>query len=74
MCAIIITASKLKVTYVAGLNPLSQGAEDTSSDEMKVLEEEIEQMKDEHNNGIDRIWTNMHIQRHGGTNVCDMQQ
>jgi hypothetical protein len=56
MCAIIITASKLKVTDVTGFNPLSKDAEDTSSDEMKVLEEEIEKMKDEHRNGVDRMF------------------
>jgi hypothetical protein len=56
MCAIIITASKLKVTDVTGFNSLSKDAEDTSSDEMKVLEEEIEQMKDEHGNGVDRMF------------------
>jgi hypothetical protein len=56
MCAIIISASKLKVTDVTGFNPLFKDAEDTSSNEMKVLEEEIEQMKDEHSNGVDRIF------------------
>jgi hypothetical protein len=42
MCAIIIAASKLKVTDVTGFNPLSKDTEDMSSDEMKVLEAEIE--------------------------------
>jgi hypothetical protein len=55
MCA-IIAASKLKVTDVTGFNPLSKDAEDTSREEMKVLEEEIEQMKDEHSNGVDRMF------------------
>jgi hypothetical protein len=55
MCAIIITASKLKVTDVTGFNPLSKDAEGMISNEMKVLEEEIEQMKDEHSNGVDHM-------------------
>jgi hypothetical protein len=42
MFAIIIAASKLKVTDVTGFNPLSKDAEDMSSDEMKALEAEIE--------------------------------
>jgi hypothetical protein len=45
MCAIIIAASKLKVIDVTGFNPLSKDAEDMSSDEMKVLEAEIEKIK-----------------------------
>jgi hypothetical protein len=57
MCAIIIAASKLKVTDVTGFNPLSMDAEDMSSDEMKVLEAEIEQMKDEHSKDVDRMFT-----------------
>jgi hypothetical protein len=56
MCAIIIAASKLKVTDVTGFNPLSKDAEDVSSDDMKLLEDEIEQMKDEHSNGVDRLF------------------
>jgi hypothetical protein len=56
MCAIIIAASKLKVTDVTGFNPLSKDADDVSSDDMKVLEDEIEQMKDEHSNGVDRMF------------------
>jgi hypothetical protein len=39
-----------------------------NSNEMKVLEEEIKQMKYEHRNSVNRI------QRHLGTNVCDMHQ
>jgi hypothetical protein len=38
ICAIIITASKLKVTDVTGYNPLSVDARDVSSDDMKQLE------------------------------------
>jgi hypothetical protein len=56
MCAIVIVASKLNVTYVTGLNPLLKDAEDMSSDTMKVLQVEIEQMKDEHSNGVDRMF------------------
>jgi hypothetical protein len=56
VCTIIVAASKLKVTDATGFNPLSKDAEDTSSDEIKVLEEDIEAMKDEHNNGVDRIF------------------
>jgi hypothetical protein len=56
MCVIIITASKLKVTGVLGCNPLSKDTEDSSSDEMEVLEEEIHEMKDEHTNGVDRMF------------------
>jgi hypothetical protein len=56
MCAIIITASKLKVTDVMGFNPLSKDAEDVSRDDMKVLEYEIKEMKDEHSNGVDRMF------------------
>jgi hypothetical protein len=56
MCAIVIAASKLKVTDVTGFNPLSNDAEDVSSNDMKVLEDEIEHMKDEHTNGVYRIF------------------
>jgi hypothetical protein len=56
MYAIIIAASKLKVMDVTGFNPLSKDAEDMSSDKMKVLEEDIEAMKDEHSNGVDRMF------------------
>jgi hypothetical protein len=56
ICAIKITASKLKVTYVTGFNPLSKDAEDMSSVEMKVLEEDMEQMKDEQSKGVDRMF------------------
>jgi hypothetical protein len=55
-CAIIIAASKLKVTDVTGFTPLSKDAEDTSSDEMKVLEEEIDVTKDEQSNGVNRMF------------------
>jgi hypothetical protein len=55
MCSIIIAASRLKVTHVTGFNPLSKDAEDVSSDDMKVLEDEIEQIKDEHSNGVDHM-------------------
>jgi hypothetical protein len=56
ICAIIIAASKLKVTDVTGFNPLSKDEEDVSSDDMKVLEDEIEQMKDENSNGVDHMF------------------
>jgi hypothetical protein len=55
-CAIIIASSKLKVTDVTGFNPLSKDADDASSDDMKVLEDEVEHMKDEHSNGVDRMF------------------
>jgi hypothetical protein len=54
VCAIIIAASKLKVAYVTGFNPLAKDAADVISNNMKVLEDEIEHMKDEHRNGVDR--------------------
>jgi hypothetical protein len=56
MCAIIIAASKLELTYVTGFNPLSKDAEDVSSNEMKVLDDEISAMKDEHRNSVDRMF------------------
>jgi hypothetical protein len=57
MCVIIIAASKLKVTDVTGFNPLSKDTEDMSSDEMKVLEADIEKMKDQHSKYVDRMFT-----------------
>jgi hypothetical protein len=57
MCAIIIAASKLRLTDVTGFNPLSKDAEDVSSDEIKVLDNEISAMKDEHRNGVDRMFS-----------------
>jgi hypothetical protein len=39
MCAIIIAASKLKVTDVTGFNPLSEDAHDVCAEEMKALQE-----------------------------------
>jgi hypothetical protein len=56
MRAIIIAASKLKGTDVTGFNPLSKDAEDVSISDIKVLEDEIEQRKDEHSNGVDRMF------------------
>jgi hypothetical protein len=56
MCAIIIAGSKLKVTYVTRFKPLPKDSENVSSDDMKVLEDEIEQMKDEHSNGVDHMF------------------
>jgi hypothetical protein len=56
VCAIIIAASKLGLMDVTGSNPLSKDAEDMSSDEMKVLDEKIAAMKDEHSNGVDRMF------------------
>jgi hypothetical protein len=56
MCAIIITASKLKVTYVTGYNPLSEDAQDICGEEMKALQEDIHSMKDDHSNGAYRMF------------------
>jgi hypothetical protein len=50
MRTIIIVASTLKVTYVTGFNPLSDDAQDVCGEEMKVLQKEIDSMKDEHSN------------------------
>jgi hypothetical protein len=50
MCAIIIA------TYLNEFNQLSKDAEGVSSDDMKLLEDEIEQMEDEHRNGVDRMF------------------
>jgi hypothetical protein len=52
MCAIIIMASKLKVTDVTGYNPLYVDARDVISYDMKQLEEKLQSMKDEHSNGV----------------------
>jgi hypothetical protein len=56
MCAIIIAASKLKVTDVTGYNPLSDDAQDIFGEEMEALQQEINEMKDEHSNGTDRMF------------------
>jgi hypothetical protein len=56
ICAIIIAASKLKVTDVMGFNPLSENAQDVCGEEMKVLQEEISSIKDEHSNGAYRMF------------------
>jgi hypothetical protein len=56
MCAIIIAASKLKVTDVTGFNPFSEDAQDVCGDEMKELQEEISATKDDHSNGADRMF------------------
>jgi hypothetical protein len=56
MCAIVIAASKLKVTDVTGYNPLSSDGQDICGEAMKVLEEEIHAMKDEHSNGAYRMF------------------
>jgi hypothetical protein len=56
MCAIVIAASKLKVTDVTGYNPLSSDGQDICGEAMKVLEDEIHAMKDEHSNGADRMF------------------
>jgi hypothetical protein len=56
MCAILIAASKLRLTDVTGFTPLSTDAEDVSSAGMKVLYYEIAAMKDEHSNGVDRMF------------------
>jgi hypothetical protein len=56
MCAIIIDASELKVSDVTVFKPLSEDAEDVCGEEMKVLHEEIDTMKDEHSNGAYRMF------------------
>jgi hypothetical protein len=56
MCAIIIAALKLRVTDMMGFNPLSMDGEDITDNDMEKLAKEIEEMKDEHSNGIDRIF------------------
>jgi hypothetical protein len=56
MCAIIIAASKLKVTDVTGFNPLSEYAQNLCGEEMKALQEDINAMKDDHSNGADRMF------------------
>jgi hypothetical protein len=38
------------------VQPLSKDAKDVSSDEMKVLDEEMLAMKDEHSSGVDRMF------------------
>ena len=53
MCAIIIAASKLKVTDVTGFNPLSEDCGVYDMEESQKLEDEIANMKDEHMNGVD---------------------
>jgi hypothetical protein len=53
--AIIIAASKLKVTGVTGFNLLSEYTKDVSGEEIKVLQEEIDAMKDDHSYGADCI-------------------
>jgi hypothetical protein len=56
MCAIIIAASKLRVTDVTGFNLLSTDGEDVIDGDMSGLAKEIEEMKDEHSNSIDRMF------------------
>jgi hypothetical protein len=56
MCAIIIAASKLKVTDVTGFNPLSEDAQEVCGEEIKALQEEINAMKVEHIIGADRMF------------------
>jgi hypothetical protein len=56
MCSIIIAASKWRLMDVTGFNPLSKDAEDVRSDDMKVLDDKIVEMKDEHGNGVDRMF------------------
>jgi hypothetical protein len=41
---------------MTGFNPLSKDAEEMSSNELKMLEDEIENMKYEHINGVDRMF------------------
>jgi hypothetical protein len=56
MCAIIIAASRLKVTDVTGFNLLSSDGQDMCGDEMKVLEEYIHGIKYGKSNGADRMF------------------
>jgi hypothetical protein len=56
MCAIVIAASKLKVTDITGYKPLSSDGQDICGEAMKVLEEEIPAMKGEHSNGADHMF------------------
>jgi hypothetical protein len=46
----------LKLTDITGSKPLYKDAEDVSSDEMKVLYDKIAAMKDEHSNGVDKMF------------------
>jgi hypothetical protein len=57
ICTLIIATLKLKVTVTdaTDFNPLSKDAEDLISEEMKVIEEETENIKDEHNTGVNRM-------------------
>jgi hypothetical protein len=56
MCAIIIAASKSKDTDVTRFNPLSEDAQDVCGEEMKALQEEINEIKNEHSNGAYHIF------------------
>jgi hypothetical protein len=56
MCAIIIAASKLRFTDVTGFNPLSTDWEDVTDDDTTGLSNVIEEMKDKHSNGIERMF------------------
>jgi hypothetical protein len=57
MCAIIIDPSKFKVTDVTGSNPLSEYCGDYDKEQMQKLEEEIANLKYEHTNGVDIMFT-----------------
>jgi hypothetical protein len=50
MCATIIDTSNFKVTDVTRFNPLSSDGQDICGEEIKVLEEDIHAMKDQHSN------------------------
>jgi hypothetical protein len=41
---------------VCGFNPFSKDGEDVINEDMRGLEKEIEKIKDEHSNGIDRVF------------------
>jgi hypothetical protein len=56
MCAIIIAASKLKVTDVTGYNPLSSDGQDICGEAMKVVEEDMHAMENDHSNSADRMF------------------
>jgi hypothetical protein len=70
MCVIVIAASKLKVKDVTGYNPLSSDGQDICGEEMKMLEEDIHTMKNEHSNDADR----MSPLGPTCTHICDVQQ
>jgi hypothetical protein len=73
MCAIIVAASKLKVTDVTGYDPLSEDAQDICGEQMKALQEEINATKDEHSNGADSMFP-FGLQWFYSAHGCDVNQ